>query len=117
MPRGGIESGQVADHVSRHPGNLGCAQRTLLKAGHRARWGRAGSRGSGYGCRSGAGLARHSIRSARLPLLRIYRLRHLFASGVLLKHAWFPAYAQHWIYYPPLGLEQGEKVRKACDRH
>ena len=41
----------------------------------------------------------------------------MVASGALLKHAWFPAYALHWIYYPPLDLEQREKVRKARDRH
>ncbi|MBT9235779.1 hypothetical protein KKQ11_07985 [Pseudomonas sp. MG-2] len=40
----------------------------------------------------------------------------LVASGALLKHAWFPAYPLHRIYYPPLGLEQREKVRKARDR-
>ena len=40
----------------------------------------------------------------------------LVASGALLKYAWFPANALHWIYYPPLDLEQREKVRKAGDR-
>jgi len=41
----------------------------------------------------------------------------LVASGALLKHAWFPAYPLHRIFYPPLGLEQREKVREARDRH
>jgi len=37
----------------------------------------------------------------------------MVASGALLKHAWFPAYALHWICYPPLDLEQREGTQGA----
>lgn len=36
-------------------------------------------------------------------------------SFVLLKHAWFPAYRTHWIFYPPLELALREKGRKVRD--
>lgn len=57
--------------------------------------------------------AMNALHDYALPIALVL----MVSSGALLKHAWFPAYALHWIYYPPLDLEQREKVRKARDRH